>query len=106
MGAIHVNEQNFSNEVLKSPDPVLVDFAAEWCGPCKMMAPVIEDLADELNGKLRVVKINVDEAQGLAAKYNVMSIPNFIVFKGGKIIDQMTGAMTKEQLIRKITPYL
>jgi thioredoxin 1 len=106
MGALHVTENNFDAEVMKSTLPVLVDFWAEWCGPCRMVGPIVEEIATELNGKLKVAKINVDEAQGLAASFNVMSIPTLMVFKGGKVVAQMVGAMPKEALINKIKPFL
>ena len=102
MSAIHLTEQNFDAEVLKSELPVLVDFWAEWCGPCRMLTPVIEDVAKDLAGKLKVGKINVDECQELASKFNILSIPTLIVFKQGKPIDQMVGAMSKDQLLNKI----
>ena len=84
MSVISLNEKNFEEEVLKSTKPVLIDFWASWCGPCKMMSPVIDEIADDLKGEVKVCKINIDEEQSLAVKYNVMSIPTFIVFKNGK----------------------
>lgn len=102
MGALHVNEANFEAEVLKSSTPVLVDFWAEWCGPCKMVAPILDELAGELSGKLKIVKVNVDEAGDLAAQYSIMSIPTMIVFKGGKPVNQIVGAMSKQQLLSKL----
>ena len=102
MAVAHVTEKNFEVEVLESPLPVLVDFWAEWCGPCKMIAPIIEEIAQELQGKLKIVKVNVDEAGELAAQHNIMSIPTLIVFKGGKAVDQFVGAMGKAQLLAKL----
>ncbi len=99
MSAIHLTEQNFDVEVLKSELPVLVDFWAEWCGPCRMLAPVIEEVAKDLTGKLKVGKVNVDESQELAANFNILSIPTLIVFKQGKPVDQIVGAMSKDQLL-------
>jgi len=106
MGTIHLDDKNFEQEVLKSDLPVLVDFWAEWCGPCRAIAPIIEELAGELQGKMKVAKINVDEAQDLAGNYNVMSIPTMLIFKNGKPVDQVVGAMPKPQLLAKIKPYL
>ena len=104
--SLHLNEKNFEVEVMQSPIPVLVDFWAEWCGPCKMIGPVIDELAQELSGKLKVAKVNVDEAQELAVKFGIMSIPTLLIFKKGKVVNQIVGAMSKEQLISKINPSL
>jgi thioredoxin 1 len=106
MSVTHVTDQNFDTEVVKSDIPVLVDFWAEWCGPCKMISPVIDELGRELVGRLKVVKVNVDEAQSLALKFNVMSIPTLMVFKKGKVVDQVIGAMSKDRLMEKIKPQL
>ena len=106
MGVLNVTEQSFDEQVLQSSLPVLVDFAAEWCGPCKMMAPILEEVAQELDGKIDIAKIDVDQAQTLAGKYNVMSIPNLMIFKDGKVVEQMKGAMAKDQLLAKINPHL
>jgi thioredoxin 1 len=106
MGAIHLTEKNFEQEVLKSNLPVLVDFWAQWCGPCRAIAPIIEELSTELQGKMKVAKVDVDEAQNLAVDYEVSSIPTLMIFKDGKAVDQMLGAMGKPQLLAKIRPYL
>jgi len=106
MSVTQVTDKNFEAEVIKSDIPVLVDFWAEWCGPCKMIAPIIEELADELSGKLKVTKVNVDEAQELAAKYSIMSIPTLLIFKDGESVEQMVGAVSKDQLLEKINPQL
>ena len=100
MNAVSVTEKNFEEEVLKSSTPVLVDFWAEWCGPCKVISPIIDEIATELDGKLKVVKVNVDEAQELATKYSVMSIPTLIIFKQGEVVDQSVGAASKDKLLR------
>ena len=99
MAAVQVNENTFKTEVLESPLPVLVDFWATWCGPCQMMGPVVEQIADEQAGKLKVCKINVDENPELAEQFEVMSIPNFLLFKGGKVAGQEIGAVGKEKLL-------
>lgn len=106
MAVVHVTEKNYETEVLKSPVPVLVDFWAEWCGPCRAIAPVLEDVAKELDGKLKVAKVNVDEAQDLAAQYHIMSIPTLLIFKQGEAVDQFVGAVGKAQLLAKIKPHL
>ena len=102
MNLVHLTEKNFDDEVMKSQSPVLVDFWAQWCGPCRMIGPIVEQIADEYQGKLKVAKLNVDEAQELAIKYGVMSIPTLMVFKNGKVLNQVIGAMDKEQLINKL----
>lgn len=106
MALVHVTDRNFEAEVLKSNIPVLVDFWAEWCGPCRMIAPILEEIATDLKGKLKVVKVNVDESQELAGQFNIMSIPTLLVFKKGEPVEQMVGAMSKDQLLAKIEPQL
>ena len=88
-----VNDANFDAEVLQATEPVLVDFYADWCGPCKMMSPLVEAMAASYEGKLKVCKLNVDDAQATAGKYGVMSIPTFIFFKDGKAVHQAVGAI-------------
>ncbi len=92
---VELNESNFQQEVIASDQPILVDFWAAWCGPCRMVAPVLDELADELDGKLRVGKLNVDDNQDVAFQFQVSSIPTFILFKNGQIQDRMMGAMPK-----------
>ena len=92
------NENNFENEVMKSEIPVLIDFYAEWCGPCRMMAPVVEQFAEEYEGSIKIGKINVDEESELAARFGVQSIPSFIFIKDGKVVDRVTGAMPRPVL--------
>lgn len=96
---IKLSTENFEKEVLKTEKPVLVDFYADWCGPCNAMAPVIEELAKELEEKVKVGKINVDENPDIAVEYNVMSIPTLIVFKNGKEEKRLVGLRNKEELI-------
>lgn len=96
---IKLSTENFEKEVLKSEKPVLVDFYADWCGPCNAIAPVIEELAKELEGKVKVGKINVDENPDIAVEYNVMSIPTLIVFKNEKEEKRLVGLRNKEELI-------
>ncbi len=106
MGAIHLTEQNFEQEVLKSEIPVLVDFWAEWCGPCRMIGPTIEELAEEFAGRAKIAKLNVDEAQQLAMKYNVMSIPTLLFIKDGEVVDQVIGVVSKDHLVKKLNAIL
>ena len=96
---LKLSSENFTEEVLNSEKPVLVDFYADWCGPCNAMSPVIEELAKELEGKAKVGKINVDENSDIAVEYNVMSIPTLIVFKNGKEEKRLVGLRDKEELL-------
>ncbi|MBR3507909.1 MAG: thioredoxin [Lachnospiraceae bacterium] len=98
--------ENFEEEVVKSDIPVLVDFYADWCGPCKMMGPVVEKLAEEYDGKVKVGKVNVDEQEDLAARFNVMSIPFFAFIKDGKMVDSSLGASSKDALVAKLEALL
>jgi len=100
------NDTNFKEEVLGSKTPVLVDFYADWCGPCKMMGPIIEELATEYEGKATIGKLNVDESVSTAQAYKVMSIPTMILFKDGQAVDKAVGAITKAELTEKINKAL
>jgi len=102
MSQLHLTDTNFKKEVLESDIPVLVDFWATWCGPCKMIAPAIEELAKEYVNKIKIGKLDVDANSGTATRYGVMSIPTLIFFKNGKIMDQAVGALSKADLKRKI----
>ena len=95
------NVSNFEAEVLQSDIPVFVDFYADWCGPCKMMSPVIDKLSEEYAGKIKVGKVNVDENSDLAMKYGIMSIPNMVFFKNGEVVDRVVGAIPKPQMQAK-----
>ena len=94
----HVNKENFERAVLKSPVPVLVDFFATWCGPCRMVSPLIDELSEE-HPEYKFAKVNVDEQIALANKYNVMSIPNLVVFKNGEVVSQVAGTRQKEEIL-------
>ncbi len=98
MAELNFTNSNFKEEVLQSKEPVLVDFWATWCGPCRMMGPVVEELANDYSGKVKVGKVNVDEEPELAQEYGIMSIPTIIIFKEGKIVNQVVGARTKSDL--------
>lgn len=101
-----VHDSSFEQEVLQSDTPVLIDFWAEWCGPCKAIAPVVEELAGEYDGKLKVVKMNVDHNPQTPAKYGIRGIPNLILFKGGTVAQQIVGAAPKQQLVKAIDSVL
>jgi thioredoxin 1 len=92
---ITLTQENFAKEVLESPKPVLVDFWAEWCGPCKMISPLLDELATEYDGKVKIGKINTDEQQQLAAQYSINAIPTLLFFKNGQVVNQMRGARSK-----------
>jgi len=101
-----LTDANFKQEVLKSNLPVLVDFWAAWCAPCNMVAPIVEKISKEYQGKLKVCKLNVDEASGVASQYNIMSIPTLMIFKNGNAVEQVVGVVPKEYLEEKIKPHM
>ena len=104
--ALSVNDTNFEQEVLKSEIPVLVDFWAPWCGPCQIVGPIIEEISQEYSEKLKVCKVNVDDAPNTAANYGVMSIPTLAVFKNGKAVDKIVGAQPKSELEAILKPHI
>jgi thioredoxin 1 len=96
----HVTDSNFETEVMKSSTPVLVDFWAPWCGPCRAIAPIVEELADDYAGRLKVVKVNVDDNPMTPARFGVRGIPNLIIVKNGQVAEQIVGAVPKQNLVR------
>jgi thioredoxin 1 len=100
---VQVSDDTFENEVLKSPLPVLIDFWAPWCGPCRAIAPIVDQLADEYAGKLKIVKMNVDDNPRTPANYGVRGIPNLILFKNGQVQQQIVGAVPKSHLVKAIS---
>ncbi|MGH9748547.1 MAG: thioredoxin [Candidatus Polarisedimenticolia bacterium] len=105
-GVVEVDDVNFESEVLKSPLPVLLDFSAEWCGPCKLLEPVVRELAGEYGGRLKVAHLDIDRGQETATRYGIMSVPTVLFFKEGRVLDQHLGYAPKEKLIEKIAPLL
>ncbi len=103
---LNVTDQTFEQEVLKSDVPVLVDFWAPWCGPCKAVAPVIEDLSKEFEGRLKVVKVNTDENGKTATAYNIRGIPSLFLFKSGQVVEQVVGAVPKSTLANAINKHI
>lgn len=100
MSVIHLTSENFEREVMEARVPVLIDFWASWCGPCKMMGPVVDQIAEDMGNSAKVCKLNIDEELELANKYNVMSIPTFLLVKDGKEVNRTIGAMPKEELAK------
>ena len=95
---VNLTQENFAAEVLKAATPVLVDFWAEWCGPCKMIGPILDELAEEYNGRVKIGKVNIDQQQALAAEYSVRAIPTLLLFHQGQVADQMVGLRSKRDL--------
>ncbi|MBU4345954.1 MAG: thioredoxin [Candidatus Omnitrophica bacterium] len=102
MSLTHLTDDNFKKEVLESDELVLVDFWATWCGPCKMIAPILEDLAQDYDKKIKIGKLNVEDNSKIASQYGIMSIPTLMLFKKGKVIEQVAGVISKSQLKKKI----
>jgi thioredoxin 1 len=103
---LEVTELNFESEVLKSSTPVIVDFWAEWCGPCRMIAPIVEEIAVQYSSRVKVCKVNVDENQSLASRYGIRSIPSLLIFKGGTVANQVIGAVPKGELVKRLDAVL
>jgi thioredoxin 1 len=104
--ALELNENNFKQEVLDSSIPVLVDFWATWCGPCRMVGPIVEEIASDYKDKVKVGKVNTEDNASLAGEYGVISIPTMIIFKNGKPVDQIIGAVPKEVIVKKMDTHL
>ena len=102
MAVIKITSENFEQEVSKADVPVLLDFWASWCGPCKMVSPIIDEIAEEVSPQVKVGKINVDEEQNLASSFNVMSIPTLVVIKNGKLVSQAVGVRSKEEILQMV----
>lgn len=105
MAVLHANEEAFT-KILESGEPMLVDFFATWCGPCKMLAPIIEELAADYEGKLHVLKLDTDENQSLAMNYGIMNIPTVVLFQGGNEVDRLVGVLPKENFVQMIDSHL
>jgi thioredoxin 1 len=106
MKPIEITDTNFQREVIESAVPVLVDFWAVWCGPCRMVAPVVEEIAGEYQGKLKVGKVDVDNNPETTLKFGIRNIPTIMVFKGGKVVEQIIGALPKRNLLEKLNPHM
>lgn len=106
MKPVTITDQNFNDEVTNSTIPVLIDFWAVWCGPCRAIAPIVEQLAGEYDGKIKIGKLDVDENPDTAVKFGVRSIPTLLLFKNGQVIDTIIGAVQKTVIVQKITPYI
>jgi len=103
---VHITDDTFDSEVLQADKPVVVDFWATWCGPCKMIAPILEEVASEMSDKVKVTKLDVDANNKTAGKYNIMSIPSLLFFRNGELVDQVVGAIPKAQLLARLEKVL
>ena len=103
---LHLSDDIFDQEVIKSDRPVLIDFWAAWCGPCRMIAPIIDELATEYDGKAKVCKLDVDNNQQTAMQFGIRSIPTLLIFKGGEVVDTIVGAVPKEQIVNKLNSHV
>jgi thioredoxin 1 len=103
---LHLTDDIFEQEVLKSPIPVLIDFWATWCGPCRMIAPIIDELAREYEGKAKICKLDVDNNQMAAMQYGIRSIPAILIFKGGQVVDSVIGAVPKQQIVNRLLAHI
>jgi thioredoxin 1 len=106
MKPITITDENFASEVINSTEPVLIDFWATWCGPCKMIAPIVEELAGEFSGKIKIGKLDVDNNQQTSIEYGVRSIPTLLIFKNGKVADTIIGAVPKSNIVQKLNAVL
>jgi len=106
MSLKEVNQDSFENEVIKSDIPVLIDLWAPWCGPCRALHPIVEKVAEDFSGKLKVMKLNIDESPAIAGKYQVMSIPTLLLFSKGEVEIQIIGLVSKDKIVKKITPFI
>jgi thioredoxin 1 len=104
--ALAATDQNFEAEVLQAPVPVLVDFWATWCGPCRAVAPIVEELANEYSGRLKVAKVDVDSNPGISFKYGIRAIPSLYLFKGGEVVATIVGALPKQEIVKRISSHL
>ena len=103
---VHVNDENFQTEVMESERPVLIDFSASWCGPCKQLSPIVEEIAQTYDGRLKVAKIDVEESQATAMKYGIMSVPTLLFLKAGQVTDQVVGNVPREAIEERIAKVL
>lgn len=104
--ALHLTDDTFDQEVIKSDKPVLIDFWAAWCGPCRIIAPIVEEMAGEYEGKAKICKLDVDNNQNVAMQYGIRSIPTILIFKGGEVVDSIIGAVPKQQIVERLEAHV